>query len=247
MNDQDDDNKNRNATKPALVFGASGEQGRAVIEGFVDAGYSPVYAFSRCAGTTTGGSFSGGLDGTGTNVEAFTTASATTATAASFNDQQYLTDALGCILLTGDIANPEHVRQALVSTKAEAIFLVTTTEFPEAYDIHDASPIRSAMDAEYDVIVQFFKVVKEVVDSDVAAASAAATKDGGSPKKIPKRTVIFSTRDNVEEIYRQEIRKEESGCSTGGGNAGANAGASTTTEWLQPLDDGSIVAHYTGT
>jgi hypothetical protein len=30
----------------ALVFGASGEQGRAVLEGFVDAGYSSVYGFT---------------------------------------------------------------------------------------------------------------------------------------------------------------------------------------------------------
>jgi len=37
------------ATKPsALVFGASGEQGRAVIEGLVERGqYEPVYAFTR--------------------------------------------------------------------------------------------------------------------------------------------------------------------------------------------------------
>lgn len=32
---------------PSLVFGASGEQGRVVVEGLVDTGYSPVYAFTR--------------------------------------------------------------------------------------------------------------------------------------------------------------------------------------------------------
>jgi hypothetical protein len=32
---------------PALVFGASGELGRSVVEGLVDEGYHPVYAFGR--------------------------------------------------------------------------------------------------------------------------------------------------------------------------------------------------------
>jgi len=35
------------AKTPALVFGANSEQGRAVIEGLVEAGYDPVYAFTR--------------------------------------------------------------------------------------------------------------------------------------------------------------------------------------------------------
>lgn len=33
--------------RPALVFGANSEEGRAVVEGLVDAGYDPVYAFTR--------------------------------------------------------------------------------------------------------------------------------------------------------------------------------------------------------
>jgi nucleoside-diphosphate-sugar epimerase len=32
---------------PALVFGASGEEGRAAVEGLGEAGYRPVYAFTR--------------------------------------------------------------------------------------------------------------------------------------------------------------------------------------------------------
>ena len=103
--------------KPVLVFGASGEQGRAVIEGFIDSGcggekYSPVYAFSSHWDSTTNSSSStNNLD----DID---------------HDQQiYLSDALGCILLTGDIANPEHVRKAIKSTKAQVIFVVTNIHF----------------------------------------------------------------------------------------------------------------------
>jgi hypothetical protein len=159
---------------PALVFGASGEQGRAVLEGLLDHGiHSPIYGFTSHTDNK--------------------------------EDTQYLTDALGCILLKGDISNPNDVRNALTSTNATAIFLVTTTDFATA-DVGFAT----AQETEYDTIMQFFTILKEVHGQD------------GLP-----RTVLFSTRDNVQEMCRQEFNR-------------------TGEEWIMPLDDGSIVPHYSG-
>lgn len=161
------------SSNPALVFGVSGEQGRSVIEGFVDAGYSPVYGFTS-------------------NQDAL-------------NDP-YLSDALQCILLEGSLGNPADIRKALVSTRATTIFLATTTSMPrEAHDGFDVSQAD-----EYDCIIQFFATLKEVYDEDQE-----------------KRTVVFSTRDNVEELCRQHLIK-------------------TGEVWIAPLDDGSIVPHYSG-
>jgi hypothetical protein len=160
------------STKPALVFGASGAQGRAVIEGFVDAGYSPVYGFT---------SNSNAID---------------------YADQ-YLSDALGCILLQGDLSNPKDVEQALRSTKAQAIFIVTTTDLANIAD----SGMVGAMEEEYNVIVQWFVSLKKVHAQD----------------QLP-RTVVLSVRDNVQELCRNQYP-----------------------DWIAPLDDGSIVPHYSGT
>lgn len=269
--------------KPVLVFGASGEQGRAVIEGFIDSGcggekYSPVYAFSSHWDSTTNSSSS--ANKLNDNID---------------HDQQiYLSDALGCILLTGDIANPEHVRKAIRSTKAQVIFVVTTTEFPDDdneedvpagggggggggeavavvesgannninnNDVHvhyhghhhhhtaAVSPILNAMNKEYDVIIQFFNILKQVSleESDL------------------KRTVVFSTRVNVEGVYQKYImmmkkqkkqnvaeKREQSGCTTLEQDEEAAVHSDSfeyeeeEEDWIQPLDDGSIVAHYTG-
>ena len=121
------------------------------------------------------------------------------------DSDQYLTDALGCILLQGELSNPSDVRKALSSTRATAIFLVTTTDFA-AGDVSYAT----AQEDEYDTIMQFFTILKEVYQQDGL-----------------ERTVIFSTRDNVQELCRQEFD-------------------ATGEEWISPLDDGSIVPHYSG-
>jgi hypothetical protein len=162
-----------NASKPALVFGASGEQGRAVIEGFVDAGYSPVYGFTSNSDTIA---------------------------------DQYLSDALQCVILEGVLGNPSDVKKALTSTKAQTIFLTTTTEMP----IEVGGAYQAAQDEEYDTIVQFFTTLKQVYEED----------------KLP-RTVVFSTRHNVQELCRQKLE-------------------TTGKVWIEPLDDGSIVPHYSG-
>jgi hypothetical protein len=159
--------------KPALVFGASGEQGRAVLEGFVDAGYSPVYAFSSNPDTIS---------------------------------DQYLSDALQCILLDGKISNPDDVAKALRSTKAQAIFLVTATEMPAGDNAMGG--FQAAEDEEYDTIIQWFKTLQQVYQED----------------KLP-RTVVFSTRDNVQALAKKKL--EENG-----------------KVWIEPLDDGSVVPHY---
>lgn len=126
----------------ALVFGASGEQGRSIIEGLACAGYSPVYAFGHHH---------------------------------SFDQQQYLTDALGAIFWQGDLQNLDDVRHVLEQTQATAIVLITTTDIP-------SDGFSTAAAAEYQVIESFFHCLKEIYEKD----------------KLP-RHVVFSCRDNVQE------------------------------------------------
>ncbi|CAB9496847.1 NmrA-like family domain-containing protein 1 [Seminavis robusta] len=160
----------------ALVFGASGEQGRAVMEGLVDHGFSKVYGFTRLQENR--------------------------------EDVRYLQDALGCLLIQGDIANIEEVEKALKETRADCIFLVTTTELPT--EIGQTTGCWNAMEAEFEVIQQFFDVLLKVHKQD------------GLP-----RHVVFSTKDNVHQLYHSN-------------NENSNM------DWkdLSPMDDGSIVPHY---
>jgi len=121
----------------------------------------------------------------------------------ALNDQ-YLSDALQCVLLDGSMGNRDDVREALVSTKAQTIFLTTTTDMPT--ETHDG--FRTAQEEEYESILGFFSTLKQVYEED----------------KL-ERTVVFSTRDNVEELCRLHLEK-------------------TGEDWISPLDDGSIVPHY---
>ena len=166
-----DDGSKVTGRRPALVFGASGEQGRAVVEGMMEAGcFSPVYCFTRTEHDT------------------------------------YLTDALGGTLVTGDIQNAAHVRKVLSETKARFIFLVTTTELPT--DVGQTSGYSDAMEAEFQVIAEFFQLLKEVYKQDGLS-----------------RHVVFSVRENVQKVTREILE-------------------STGDLWIDPLDDGSIVPHY---
>lgn len=161
-------------SKPALVFGASGEQGRAVLEGFVDAGYYPVYGFTSNRETV---------------------------------QDQYLSDALQCIILEGQLGNPEDVRKAFMGTKAQTIFLTTTTEMPV---VEGVGFYKSAHDEEYDCIVNFFSTLKQVYQEDGLS-----------------RTVVFSTQENVDDLCRKHFQE-------------------TGQVLIEPLDDGSIVPHFSG-
>mmetsp|Transcript_11316 Transcript_11316/g.27260 ORF Transcript_11316/g.27260 Transcript_11316/m.27260 type:complete len:678 (+) Transcript_11316:252-2285(+) len=158
-------------SNPALVFGVSGEQGRSVAEGLLNAGYSPVYGF--------------------------------TSNRDVLNDQ-YLSDALNCILLEGSFGNPEQIQKALVSTRAKTIFVTTTTPLPT----EEHAGFQVSQDDEYDSIIQFFSTLKKVYEED----------------KL-ERTVIFSTHDNVQALCHKH--KETTG-----------------EDAIIPLDDGSIVPHY---
>lgn len=159
---------------PALVFGASGEQGRAVLEGFVDAGYSPVYGFTSDNETL---------------------------------QDPYLSDALQCVILEGSLGNTEDVRKALLSTKAQTIFLTTATQMP----VEIGEGYEAAQDEEYECIVGFFETLKKVYAEDKLS-----------------RTVVLSTQDNVEELCRKH--RDETG-----------------EVWIEHLDDGSVVPHFSGT
>lgn len=162
--------------KTALVFGASSEQGRSVLEGLVDGGFRPIY-------------------GVTSNPDAV--------------HDQYLSDALQCTILEGCLSNPADIRKALVSTKAQTIFLATATDIPA--DGGDGVSYQFAQDEEYECIVNFFDVLKQVYAEDGMA-----------------RTIVFSTQDDVQDICRQHLAK-------------------TGTSLMDPLDDGCIVPHFSGT
>ncbi|CAJ1966616.1 unnamed protein product [Cylindrotheca closterium] len=103
-------------------------------------------------------------------------------------NDQYLSDALNCILLEGSFGNPKQIEKALVSTRAKAIFVTTTTQL--ATDEH--AGFQASRDDECDCIIQFFATLKKVYDED----------------KL-ERTVVFSTHDNVEALCRKH--KEATG------------------------------------
>ena len=121
-------------------------------------------------------------------------------------NDQYLADALNCVLLEGSFGNPEQIQKALVSTRAKTIFVTTTTPLPtEAH-----AGFQVSQDDEYDCIVQFFAILKKVHEED----------------KL-ERTVVFATQDNVQDLCHKH--KETTG-----------------EDAIVPLDDGSIVPHYSG-
>lgn len=121
-------------------------------------------------------------------------------------NDQYLSDALNCILLEGSFGNPEQVQKALVSTRATTIFVTTTTPLPT----EEHAGFQASQDDEYDCIVQFFATLKKVYEEDKM-----------------ERTVIFSTHDNAKALCQKQ--KEATG-----------------EDVLLPIDDGSIVPHYSG-
>jgi NmrA-like family len=155
------------ATRSALVFGASSEQGRAVLEGLVNRHkYESVHVCTR-------------------DVK---------------SEATYLIDGIGATsVLSCDVQNPQSVRDALVSTNATAIFFVTTTDLPS---------IPEQTFGEYEVIAEFFHVLKDVYDHD----------------RLP-RHVVLSVHDNVQRVARELLE-------------------STGETWIEPLDDGSIVPHF---
>ena len=175
-----------NKTNIALVFGASGEQGRAVIEGLHDDGsYQSIFAFTNEKSAN------------GTKYH----------NTSNNNNYTYLSDGLDATVIGGDISNADDVRNALLSTKANAIFLVTTTDLPS--EVGCTTGFADAADREFQVIILFFQLLKECYEHDRIS-----------------RHVVFSVRCNVQEYTRQLL--ETSG-----------------DLWIDPLQDGSIVPHYT--
>ena len=142
--------------KVALVFGASGEQGRAVMDGlmFHSEIYGKIYGVTR-------------------NVTY----------AEDLLAQHKLKDHVKgrVFFLEADLAKKESIERVLEETRADSIFLVTTTDLPP----HSQS-CKSGELAEYQAIQNFFD-----------ALVATATKD-----KLP-RHVVFSSADDVQSIMEQ--------------------------------------------
>uniref|UniRef100_A0A7S2LKT1 NmrA-like domain-containing protein n=1 Tax=Leptocylindrus danicus TaxID=163516 RepID=A0A7S2LKT1_9STRA len=163
------------SNKVALVFGASGEQGRAVLDGLLlHAHYGKIYGVSRNI----------------TNAEKLL---------AEHKQQEHIKGRVH--LIEADLAKEESVEKVLMETKAESIFLVTTTDMPP----HSKSCKVGEM-AEYESIKKFFDTLVKVYNKD----------------KI-SRHVLFSTADNVERINSMYEKPP-----------------------IQPLEDGSVVANYSG-
>jgi hypothetical protein len=108
----------------------------------------------------------------------------------------------------GNVASVQDVERILLETKAQAIFLVTTTEMP--VDV-GGTGFHVAMEDEYEVIVNFFRTLIQVYQTDQL-----------------ERHVVFSTLDNVQSMCQDILEL-------------------TGKTWITPLDDGSIVPHYSGT
>lgn len=152
----------------ALVFGASGEQGHAVIEGLVKTGqYAPVYGATRDV-TTVGA------------IEASN---------------------LGSIVVELDPSNASSLERVLLETKAQYLFVVTTTDLTSTN-----LSFKEAEDQEYDTIITILDMVVACHFQDNL-----------------ERHVVLSTLDNVKGLLEE-------------GDLAA----------IAPLEDGSVVAHYSG-
>lgn len=114
----------------------------------------------------------------------------------------------GADICLGNVASVQDVERILLQTRAQAIFLVTTTEMP--VDV-GGTGFHVAMEDEYEVIVNFFRTLIQVYQKDQL-----------------ERHVVFSTLDNVQSMCQDILEL-------------------TGKTWITPLDDGSIVPHYSGT
>jgi hypothetical protein len=114
----------------------------------------------------------------------------------------------GAEISLGNVASAQDVERILLETKAQAIFLVTTTEMPVD---GGGTGFHVAMEDEYEVIVNFFSTLIKVYQKDQL-----------------ERHVVFSTLDNVQTMCQDILEL-------------------TGKTWITPLDDGSIVPHYSGT
>ena len=152
----------------ALVLGASGEQGHAVIKGLVKTGqYAPVYGATRDV-TTVGA------------IEASN---------------------LGSIVVELDPSNASSLERVLLETKAQYLFVVTTTDLTSTN-----LSFKEAEDQEYDTIITILDMVVACHFQDNL-----------------ERHVVLSTLDNVKGLLEE-------------GDLAA----------IAPLEDGSVVAHYSG-
>jgi len=152
----------------ALVFGASGEQGHAVIKGLVKTGqYAPVYGATR--DVTTVGAIEASI--------------------------------LGSIVVELDPSNASSLERVLLETKAQYLFVVTTTDLTSTN-----LSFKEAEDQEYDTIITILDMVVACHFQDNL-----------------ERHVVLSTLDNVKGLLEE-------------GDLAA----------IAPLEDGSVVAHYSG-
>eukprot|EP00814_Leptocylindrus_danicus_P009711 CAMPEP_0116011846 /NCGR_PEP_ID=MMETSP0321-20121206/4795_1 /TAXON_ID=163516 /ORGANISM="Leptocylindrus danicus var. danicus, Strain B650" /LENGTH=766 /DNA_ID=CAMNT_0003481125 /DNA_START=108 /DNA_END=2408 /DNA_ORIENTATION=+ len=127
-------------SRAAVVFGASSEQGRAVIEGLVDAGFGKIY------GVTSHLTYASRLLARYKHEHHI------------LKNRVYLLECGG-----GALSNPQQVKQVLSETQARYIFLVTATDLPRHAHTEGC---REAENMEYDAIRSFFDVLVEVYKED---------------------------------------------------------------------------------
>jgi hypothetical protein len=198
--------------KIALVIGANNEQGRAVIEGLVDSQqYTIVYAMinkSEMHNSSNSNHHhhhhhhqSDSMQYQNSNIE------------------QYITDGLGATIINGDIQNINDIHNVLITTNANYIFMITTTQLPTSIPVSSTSTssistttsigYQKAADEEYETIINFFHTFVDLYKNDDTS-----------------HHVILSVRDNVQTLVEQEYER-------------------TKEIWIEPLCDGSIVPHFT--
>lgn len=104
------------------------------------------------------------------------------------HDENYLSDALGCRVIRGSIENVHHLEKAFSETRAQAIFLVTTTDLPTDFD--QTTGFWEAEEEEFQAIKVFFQTLVKVHEVDYL-----------------ERHVVMSTRDNVHRIAAEHLKK----------------------------------------
>jgi len=214
---------NHNNDKVALIFGISGEQGQYVAKGLLSTGaYRHVYGITRDVSPSHVASIEEHM-GVPVRVSAASSARIDTPPAKDGSSN----DGAGHVtLLPGDLNDAHSIRAVLASTRATDIFLVTTTDLPP----EDGDALGSFHESEmreYESICQFFDVLLEVHREDDAPL---------------ERHVVFSTNDNVRSLVEWLDRHRDRYVDDGR----LRSSAAAFLDNMKPLDDGSIVPHYSG-
>lgn len=225
--------ENNGNSKVALIFGISGEQGQYVAKGLLSTRtYRHVYGITRDVSPSHVASIEEHM---GVPVRGNVASSAPVQTPPTNDDGNHGSDDNPpsidghVTLLPGDLNDAHSIRAVLSSTRATDIFLVTTTDLPPE-DGDTLGSFHESEMREFESICQFFDVLVEVHRQDDAPL---------------ERHVVFSTSDNVRSLVEWLDRHRDRLDDVDGGGR-LRSSAEAFLDNMKPLDDGSIVPHYSG-